>query len=89
MITNKASIDSYNRGPITKYWEPAPSCSKTMSRDDNMYYGWGAKGVIDTACYPMGTLKYDDMKPASSWDLYYCGYSIKQLPHSGTNHFDT
>ncbi|KAF2438943.1 hypothetical protein P171DRAFT_490395 [Karstenula rhodostoma CBS 690.94] len=41
MITNKASIDSFNRGPITKYWEPAPSCSNTMSLD-NMYYGWDA-----------------------------------------------
>lgn len=77
MITNKASIDSFNRGPITKYWEPAPSCSNTMSLDDNMYYGYGAGGIVDTACFPMGTLKYDDIKPASAWDMYYCKLSYQ------------
>ncbi|KAJ4355624.1 uncharacterized protein N0V89_003644 [Didymosphaeria variabile] len=76
MITAKASIEAFNRGPITKYWEPAPSCSNTMSKDANMYYGWGASGVIDTACYPMGTLKYNDIKPASAWDLYYYSPAI-------------
>ncbi|KAL5377441.1 hypothetical protein DPSP01_009779 [Paraphaeosphaeria sporulosa] len=78
MITNKASIDSFNRGPITKRWEPAPSCSETMSFDNNMYYGWGAAGVVDSACYPLGTMKYDDIKPASSWELYY--YSPAACP---------
>ncbi|KAF1969479.1 hypothetical protein BU23DRAFT_557657 [Bimuria novae-zelandiae CBS 107.79] len=71
MITEPASIREYNRGPITKYYEPPSSCAATMSFDGNMYYGWGDAGILDTACYPMGTLKKEEIEPASTWDLYY------------------
>lgn len=43
-----------------------------MSYDGNMYYGFGDSGVVDTACYPTGTVKYDQLRQQSAWDLYYC-----------------
>ena len=70
-ITSPAEIREYNRGPITKYYEPALSCQATMSFDGNMYYGYGGAGILDTACYPMGTMKSFDIVPASTWELYY------------------
>lgn len=71
MITNAASIEAMNRGPITKYFEPASTCQNVMSYDGNMYYGWGESGVVDTACYPMGTVKSQDIVDRTAWELFY------------------
>ena len=71
MITQAASINAFNRGPITKYWAPPTSCASTMSYDGNLYYGYGALGLLDTACYPMGTKKSADVVDATAWKLYY------------------
>ncbi|KAJ4290295.1 hypothetical protein N0V90_010511 [Kalmusia sp. IMI 367209] len=76
LITAAASIAKLNRGPITKYYEPAESCSKTLSLDINMYYGWGAQGILDTACYPRGTKDYKDFVSSPAWDLYYYSPAI-------------
>lgn len=71
MITDAASIEAFNRGPITKYFAPASTCQDVMSYDGNMYYGWGEKGLIDTACYPMGTLTSQDIVDRTAWELFY------------------
>lgn len=49
-----------------------------MSYDGNMYYGYGASGLLDSSCYPMGTKKYEDIVDATAWELYY--YSPAACP---------
>ena len=71
MITDAAEIKEYNRGPITSYWEAPASCASTMSFDGNMYYGFGDKGIIDTSCYPMGTMRSQEIVDKTAWGLYY------------------
>jgi hypothetical protein len=70
LITDPASIASYNRGMVTSIFTAPESCLSTLSYHSGygMYFGDWVTAYYDSACYPSSTLSAGP----NAWDLYYC-----------------
>ncbi|OCL05950.1 hypothetical protein AOQ84DRAFT_390542 [Glonium stellatum] len=72
-------IASYNRGPITTYFDFPTSCLSTLTSSSPLFFGHFYDSYVDPSCYPLGTLSASDVVGTDSWDLYY--YSPGYCPN--------
>ncbi|RDW65038.1 hypothetical protein BP6252_10689 [Coleophoma cylindrospora] len=67
IISDRATISTFNRGPLQTSFAPAASCLSTLTWSSTLYFGHWGPGVADTSCYP----KSSGEKRTSDWDMYY------------------
>lgn len=79
LITDRATISSWNRGPITTLYAHPPSCTETFTftagtrdGDRNDLYVGHHGNPVSAACYPRGTPGAMPLGDDDAWTVYYC-----------------